>query len=373
VSETRRRPDRWRLDQIERPTSSRSEAVQMPSVPQASRAVRYAALVAALLAPRHPAPAQPVPAVASRPAATATAVTYHTVRIDGLDIFYREAGPRSAPTILLLHGFPTSSQMFRNLMPALADRYHVVAPDFPGYGHSSMPSRETYRYTFANLTDVTDKFTQALGLDRYTLYVMDYGAPVGYRLALAHPERVQALIVQNGNAYVEGLREFWDPFKTYWADATRANRDALRPILAIESTRWQYLHGVRDSSRMNPDTWTLDQALLDRPGNDEVQLDLFYDYRTNVPLYPDFQAYFRKHQPPTLLVWGRDDGIFPWQGAVPYQRDLKTLDYHLLDTGHFALEERGEEIARYIRAFLPKHVGTTARPVSGTAAGPKAR
>lgn len=284
-------------------------------------------------------------------------VRYRTVRIDDLDIFYREAGPRDAPVVVLLHGFPTSSHMYRNLIPALADRYHVVAPDFPGYGHSSMPPHDQFRYTFANFTDVTDKLLQKLGLDRYTLYVMDYGGPVGFRLALKHPERVEALIVQNGNAYVEGLREFWDPFKAYWADSTAGHRAAMRKILTRDATRWQYLTGVRDSSRVDPDGWTIDQALLDRPGNDEVQLDLFYDYGSNVPLYPQFQEYFRTHQPPTLLVWGRDDPIFPWQGAVPYQRDLKHLEYHLLDTGHFALEEKGEEIARYIRAFLPKHVG----------------
>ena len=298
---------------------------------------------------------------AAPPARAPAAVMHRTVKIDGMDIFYREAGPKDAPTVLLLHGFPTSSHMFRNLIPALADRYHVVAPDFPGYGQSSMPSRDRFQYTFANLADVTDKFAQALGLDRYSLYVMDYGAPVGYRLALKHPERVETLIVQNGNAYDEGLREFWIPFKAYWADKSPKNRDAMRTLLTLESTRWQYLTGVRDSARVSPDNWTIDQRLLDRPGNDEVQLDLFLDYGTNVPLYPQFQAYFRKHQPPTLIVWGRDDPIFPWQGAVPYRRDLKTLEYHLLDTGHFALEERGDEIARHIRAFLPKHVGKERR------------
>jgi pimeloyl-ACP methyl ester carboxylesterase len=348
----------------------------MPSIRHTARPSRVSlAFAFAALAAAFPARArgQARPAAEPRSTGTATAVMHRTVKIDGLDIFYRAAGPKSAPTVLLLHGFPTSSHMFRNLIPALADRYHVVAPDFPGYGQSSMPGRDRFRYTFANLTTVTDKFTQALGLDRYTLYVMDYGAPVGYRLALAHPERVQALIVQNGNAYDEGLREFWDPIKAYWADGSAEHRNALRKILTLDATRWQYLNGVRDSARVSPDNWTIDQRLLDRPGNDEVQLDLFYDYRTNVPLYPQFQAYFRKHQPPTLIVWGRDDHIFPWQGAVPYKRDLKTLEYHLLDTGHFALEERGDEIARYIRAFLPKHVGTGIRTASGLAGGSSQR
>ncbi|CAA9317469.1 MAG: Hydrolase, alpha/beta fold family [uncultured Gemmatimonadetes bacterium] len=324
-----------------------------------------AAAAVAVLAAAIPAPSQAQSLAAGAP--RTAAVMHRTVKIDGMDIFYREAGPRDAPTILLLHGFPTSSHMFRNLIPALMDRYHVVAPDFPGYGQSSMPSRDSFAYTFANLTSVTDKFTQAIGLDRYTLYLMDYGAPVGYRLALAHPERVQALIVQNGNAYDEGLREFWDVFRTYWGDATPGNRNAMRKLLTSDATRWQYLHGVRDSARVSPDTWTVDQRQLDRPGNDEVQLDLFYDYRTNLPLYPRFQAYFREHQPPTLIVWGKDDPIFPWQGAEPYKRDLKTLEYHLLDTGHFALEERGDEIAAHIRAFMGRHVRAGGR----TAAAPR--
>ena len=286
-----------------------------------------------------------------------SAVAHRTVAVDGLTIFYREAGPRDAPTVLLLHGFPASSHMYRTLIPALADRYHVVAPDFPGFGQSSMPGRESFAYTFANLADVTRRFTEALGLDRYTLYVMDYGAPVGYRLALAHPERVEALVVQNGNAYEEGLREFWAPIKRYWASGAPADRDSLRGALVLESTKWQYTHGVSDTTRISPDAWTLDQYYLDRPGNAEIQLDLFYDYRTNVPLYPAFQSYFRRHQPPTLVVWGKNDQIFPWQGAEPYKRDLRTIEYHLLDTGHFALEDKGAEIATIMRGFLAKHVG----------------
>jgi pimeloyl-ACP methyl ester carboxylesterase len=292
-------------------------------------------------------------------------VSYHTVRIGSLDVFYREAGPKDAPCVLLLHGFPTSSHMYRNLIPALADRYHVIAPDYPGFGRSSMPSRETFAYTFANLTDVVDKFTRALGVDRYTLYVMDYGAPVGYRLALKHPERVEALIVQNGNAYEEGLREFWAPLKRYWSSGSVADRDSLRTSFTLAASRWQYMHGVRDTALISPDNWVVDQYYLNRPGNHEIQLDLFYDYRTNVQLYPAFQAYFRRYQPPTLVVWGKNDVIFPWQGAEPYKRDLKTLEYHLLDTGHFALEEDGEEITRAIRGFLGKHVRGVARANAG--------
>ena len=304
------------------------------------------------------APADVHVAPTARPA---SAVTHRTVTVNGLTIFYREAGPSDAPTVLLLHGFPTSSHMYRDLIPALADRYHVVAPDFPGFGQSSMPSREEFQYTFANLADVTGRFTEALGLDRYTLYVMDYGAPVGFRLALAHPERIEALVVQNGNAYEEGLREFWAPLRRYWASGSAADRDSLRGVLTLDATRWQYLHGVRDSTRVSPDSWVLDQRYLDRPGNGEIQLDLFYDYRTNVPLYPAFQEYFRRHQPPTLIVWGRNDHIFPWQGAEPYKRDLRTVEYHLLDTGHFALEEKGAEIAALMRGFLARHVGPAAR------------
>ena len=289
-------------------------------------------------------------------AAVVPTVTHRTIDVGGLRIFYREAGPRDAPAVLLLHGFPSSSHMYRNLIPALADRYRVIAPDFPGFGRSSMPTREEFAYTFANLTRVTDRLVQALGLDRYTLYVMDYGAPVGYRLALEHPERVQALIVQNGNAYEEGLREFWAPLKRYWASGSKADRDSLRASFTLTATKWQYTHGVRDTTRVSPDAWELDHRYLERPGNHEIQLDLFYDYRTNVELYPAFQAFFRRHQPPTLIVWGKNDVIFPWQGAEPYRRDLNTLEYHLLDTGHFALEEKGAEIAGLIRGFLGRHV-----------------
>ncbi|MCH8835156.1 MAG: alpha/beta hydrolase [Proteobacteria bacterium] len=284
-----------------------------------------------------------------------TATLHKTVKVDGLDIFYREAGPKDAPTILLLHGFPTSSQMFRNLIPALSDRFHLVAPDYPGFGNSAMPTVDQFEYTFDRLADVIDGFTEKLGLKRYSLYVMDYGAPVGYRLAVKHPERVQALIVQNGNAYEEGLGQFWDPFRAYWKDRTDKNAAPLKGFLALAATRWQWTHGTRDEQAISPDTWIVDQYLQDRPGNKDIQLQLFYDYGSNPPLYPEWQAYFRQYQPPTLVVWGKNDQIFPAEGAHPYKRDLKTIEFHLLDTGHFALEEDGDFIAARIRAFLTKY------------------
>ena len=278
--------------------------------------------------------------------------TFHTVSIDGLDIFYREAGSRRNPTILLLHGFPTSSHMFRNLIPALTDRFHLVAPDYPGFGNSSMPSVDEFDYTFDRLAEIVEKFITAIDLKKYSLYVMDYGAPIGYRIAAKYPERVQALIVQNGNAYEEGLGEFWNPIKDYWQERSPENADKLRHLFTLEATKWQYTNGVRNLEAIDPDTWNLDQPFLDRPGNEEIQLALFYSYGTNPPLYPQWQAYFRKYQPPTLLVWGKNDYIFPAEGAYPYQRDLKDVEFHLLDTGHFALEEEGEAIANHIGQFL---------------------
>lgn len=282
-------------------------------------------------------------------------VRNRTVKIDGLDIFFREAGDPKNPTLLLLHGFPTSSHMFRNLMPKLADRYHLVAPDYPGFGGSSMPTVKEFDYTFDHLADVVDKFTQALKLEKYSLYVMDYGAPVGYRLAVAHPERIQALIVQNGNAYDEGLKEFWTPIKAYWKERSEANAAPLRKLFLLDATKWQYTNGARHPESISPDNWFIDQYLLDRQGNQEIQLALFYDYGSNPGRYPAWQAYFRKHQPPTLIVWGKNDFIFPPDGAYPYQRDLKKLELHLLDTGHFALEEDSDAIAGHIRSFFPKH------------------
>ncbi|WP_165228092.1 alpha/beta fold hydrolase [Aquisphaera insulae] len=288
----------------------------------------------------------------------ATRTLHRTVEVDGLDIFYREAGPKDAPAILLLHGFPTSSQMFRNLIPALADRYRVIAPDYPGYGHSAMPSRDEFAYTFDNLAKVIDAFTGKVGLTRYALYVQDYGAPVGYRIASRHPERVTAIVVQNGNAYDEGLDDdFWKPIKDYWAQPeSQERREALRGLLTYEATRWQYTHGVPHPERVSPDGPAHDQFLLDRPGNAEIQLDLFLSYGSNPPLYPGWQAYFRTHQPPVLIAWGKNDQIFPPAGAEPYKRDLKTLEYHLIDAGHFALESNGDEIAALIRDFLGRHV-----------------
>jgi pimeloyl-ACP methyl ester carboxylesterase len=283
-------------------------------------------------------------------------VTYNTVKVDGVDMFYREAGPKDATVLLLLHGFPTSSQMFRNLIPQLADKYRVIAPDYPGFGQSGMPDRSKFAYTFDNYAQVVDKLIRQLGMNRYALYVMDYGAPVGFRLAAKNPERVTALIVQNGNAYNEGIEQFWDPIKTYWGTGGSTEREAIRWLTSLAATKWQYTNGVKDASLVSPDTWTMDQALLDRPGNSEIQLDLFYDYRTNIPLYPQWQTYFREHKPATLVVWGKNDAIFVAAGAAPYKRDIPNTEVHLFDTGHFALETHGHEIAKLIREFLGRHL-----------------
>jgi pimeloyl-ACP methyl ester carboxylesterase len=282
----------------------------------------------------------------------APVVHYRTASIEGVNVFYREAGPADAPAIVLLHGFPSSSNMYRNLIPALADRYRVIAPDYPGFGHSDMPDRAQFRYSFAHFADITDTLLTRLGVTRYALYVMDYGAPVGYRVALKHPERVTALVIQNGNAYEAGLKEFWKPIQAYWASGQPAQREVLRAGTTLEATRSQYLDGVADRSRVDPSAWVQDQVLLDRPGNVEIQLDLFYDYRTNLELYPQFQKFFRERQPPTLIVWGKNDVIFPAEGARAYLKDLPHAELHLLDTGHFALEDQGDEIARLMRAFL---------------------
>jgi pimeloyl-ACP methyl ester carboxylesterase len=285
-------------------------------------------------------------------------IAHRTVKVRDLDVFYREAGPKDAPALLLLHGFPTSSQMFRNLIPSLADCCRLLAPDYPGFGHSSMPPREEFAYTFDNLAAVVEEFTKILGLSKYALYVQDYGAPVGYRLACRHPDRVTAIVVQNGNAYDEGLdNDFWKPLKAYWQNPTSPEkRNALRAFLNVEATRWQYTHGVPHPEFVAPDGWTTDQYLLDRKGNDEIQLDLFLSYGSNPPLYPQWQEYFRRYQPPMLIVWGRNDQIFPAAGAEPYKRDLEKLEFHLLDAGHFALESEGDLIARLMRDFLGRHV-----------------
>jgi pimeloyl-ACP methyl ester carboxylesterase len=285
--------------------------------------------------------------------AITTQTQHKTVQVEDVDIFYREAGPKDAPVIVLLHGFPTSSHMYRNLIPDLAKNYRVIAPDYPGFGNSSMPALNEFEYSFDNLAKVTNSFLEQINIDKYTLYVMDYGAPIGFRIASQNPERVQGLIIQNGNAYDEGLGEFWQPIKAYWQDKTAANAKALKDsLLTIGATKWQYTNGTRNEAMISPDNWIVDQAKLDRPGNKEIQLELFYSYGTNPALYPEWQAYFRTHQPPTLLVWGKGDYIFPEEGAHPYKRDLKNIDFHILDTGHFALEEDGEVISKLILNFM---------------------
>ena len=294
------------------------------------------------------------PAAAQSVSAAINETHYRTAEIDGVELAYREAGPKDAPAVLLLHGFPTSSRMFRNLIPALADRYHVIAPDYPGFGRSAAPDRKTFHYGFAAYAKLVDGLTSKLGIERYALYVQDYGAPVGFRLALAHPERVSALVIQNGNAYEAGLSPFWNPIRAYWADPSDSKRNALRVGLTLEATRSQYVDGVADASRIDPENWLVDQALLDRPGINAIMLDLFYDYRTNAALYPQFQAFFRTRQPPTLIVWGKNDVIFPEAGARAYLSDLPRAELHLLDSGHFALEDKGAEIAGLMRDFLDR-------------------
>jgi pimeloyl-ACP methyl ester carboxylesterase len=283
-------------------------------------------------------------------------ITYRTASVDGLKMFYRTAGERKAPTVLLLHGFPTSSHMYRELIPALADRYHVVAPDLPGFGFTDAPERSQFKYSFDRLAEVTERFTEALDLTRFAIYVFDYGAPVGFRLAIRHPERITAVISQNGNAYLEGLSEGWNPIQAYWKDPSPENRAALRKFLSPETTQWQYTHGVPTPERLSPDTWTLDSALLARPGNDEIQLDLFGDYKSNVALYPKFQEYFRTRRPPLLAVWGKNDPFFLPAGAQAFKRDNADAEIHLLDAGHFALESKGPEIATILRDFLARKV-----------------
>jgi len=279
-------------------------------------------------------------------------IRYQYAAVDGARIFYREAGMKNAPAILLLHGFPTSSHMFRNLIPALGDDYRVIAPDLPGFGFSESPDRSRFSYTFANIADVIDEFTQAIGLNHYAIYVFNYGAPVGFRLALAHPERVTAIISQNGNAYEEGLSEGWNPIQKYWKQPTPANRAALREFLSPEATKWQYMHGVSDELQVAPEAYALDSALLGRPGNDEIQLDLFLDYASNVALYPKFQEYFRTKKPPLLAVWGKNDPFFLPPGAEAFKRDNPAAEVKFFDTGHFALETHAQEIGEAIRDFL---------------------
>ncbi|MEH6524072.1 alpha/beta fold hydrolase [Sulfitobacter sp.] len=285
----------------------------------------------------------------------AAQTSFRSEVIDGLKVAYREAGDPSKPTILLLHGFPTSSHMFRNLIPKLAETYHVIAPDFPGYGASDMPDAANYEYSFSNTAAIITQLLDQKQVDDYAVYLMDYGAPVGFRMFAEHPERVSGFIIQNGNAYEEGLGEFWDPLKAYWADPSVANGDQLRGFLKMDATKWQFTHGTQNPEAINPDNFWHVQYLLDRPGNQEVQLEMFLDYGTNIAEYPKWQALFREHQTPTLLMWGKNDHIFPADGAHPYKRDLENLEFHLLDTGHFALEEYGNEIADHMIDFLDRN------------------
>jgi pimeloyl-ACP methyl ester carboxylesterase len=279
-------------------------------------------------------------------------VSFKKANVDGFNIFYREASSQAAPSILLLHGFPTSSHMFRDLIPLLADRFHIIAPDLPGFGQSDMPPRGTFNYTFDNIAAVVDRFTEMVGLKRFAVYVFDYGAPTGFRLAAKHPERVTAIISQNGNAYEEGLSDGWNPIRAYWQDASETNRSALRMMLKPETTLWQYTHGVSDTSLVSPDGYTLDDHYLSRAGADEIQLDLFGDYKSNVALYPTFQEYFRTHKPPFLAIWGKNDPFFLPAGAEAFKRDIPAADVRFFDTGHFALETHADEIAAAIREFL---------------------
>jgi pimeloyl-ACP methyl ester carboxylesterase len=283
-----------------------------------------------------------------------TAIKYRTADVDGFKIFYREAGPSKAPKLLLLHGFPSSGHMFRDLIPLLADRFHIIAPDLPGFGQSDMPPRAQFKYTFDNIASVVDRFTEVVEFDRFAVYVFDYGAPTGFRIATRHPERITAIISQNGNAYEEGLSDGWNPIRAYWEDPSEENRKALRAFLAPQTTRWQYTHGVSDETSVSPDGIALDNYYLARPNADEVQLDLFGDYKSNVALYPAFQDYFRKHQPRLLAVWGKNDPFFLPPGAEAFRRDIPGAAVRFYDTGHFALETHAEEIAEAIREFLSR-------------------
>jgi pimeloyl-ACP methyl ester carboxylesterase len=294
-----------------------------------------------------------------------TMTTSNTIKINGLNLFYRAAGAPGSSAVLLLHGFPTSSHMFRALIPQLAERYYVVAPDLPGFGFSEAPPREHFPYSFASLATVVGAFTEALDLTRFALYIFDYGAPVGLRVALAHPERITALISQNGNAYEEGLSDGWHPIQQYWKDPTPQNRAALKAFLAPEATKWQYTHGVPEATRVAPESYTLDAALLARPGNEEIQLDLFLDYASNIALYPKFQAYFRTKQPPLLAVWGRNDPFFLPSGAEAFRRDIPEAEVHFYDTGHFALETHATEIGATILDFLARQVGREKASATG--------
>ena len=285
-------------------------------------------------------------------------LTHHrTAEVNGLNLFYREAGDLGRPTVLLLHGFPSASHMFRNLIPELADRYHVMAPDLPGFGMTEQPTRDKFTYTFENLTKVIGRFTEVLGLKKFAIYVFDYGAPIGFRLAVKNPERITAIVTQNGNTYLEGVSDAFAPVQAYWKEPTQANRDALRGFLAPQTTLFQYTHGVADPSLVSPDGRNLDDFYLARPGNDEIQLDLLLDYQSNVALYGTIQAYLREHQPPLLAVWGKNDPFFVPPGAEAFKRDIPSADIRFVDSGHFALETHAREIGAAMREFLGKHIG----------------
>ena len=300
------------------------------------------------------------PSISATPDDRMTDTRFRSMEIQGINVAYREAGDTSRPNIVLLHGFPTSSHMFRELIPILAAQYHVIAPDYPGFGASAMPEQSAFEYSFANFANIVDELLQRKHISRYALYVMDYGAPIGFRLFAKHPERVTGFIVQNGNAYDEGLQDFWNPIKAYWANPSIENREKLRSsLLTLEATKWQWTHGIPDEQLelVSPDNWHHDQFLLDRPGNKDIQLALFLSYGTNVSEYPKWQQLFRRYQPPTLIVWGKGDYIFPAAGAHPYERDLNTVEKHILDTGHFALETHLDFIAERIQSFMKRITG----------------
>lgn len=291
----------------------------------------------------------------SNPALAYPKTNYRTVQVDGLDIFYREAGSAKQPTVLLLHGFPTSSHMFRELIPALAQDFHVIAPDYPGFGQSSAPGVEQFKYSFEHLADVMESFLEQIGCTNFALYMQDYGSPVGFRIATRHPNWVKALLIQNANAYVEGINmQAFAPIQAFWKQRRAETEAPVREFLAAQTTRFQYMHGARNPAAISPDNWQHDQPLLDRPGNDQIQLALLYDYQNNVPCYANWQAYLRKHQPPTLITWGKNDPFFTVAGAEAYLKDLPDAELHLLDTGHFALEEDGPLIAGHILDFLSR-------------------
>jgi pimeloyl-ACP methyl ester carboxylesterase len=283
------------------------------------------------------------------------ATTYHTIKIKGTEIFYREAGNQNAPTLVLLHGYPTSSYQYRNLIDNLSDKYHLIAPDYPGYGRSEQPSMANFAYTFENISNSMEKLIDTLGIKKYSLYLMDYGAPIGFRIAANNPEKIQSLIIQNGNAYDEGLEAFWKPFKLYWANKNdKETEKTLAGFHSMDGLKWQYTHGVHNTTLISNDNWEMDMRHLTRPENNDIQLAMFYDYQSNVKLYPKWQAYFRKYQPKTLIIWGKNDYIFPVSGAEAYKKDLKNIDFHTYDTGHFALESYSEEMTITIKNFLNK-------------------